>query len=218
MDSYDPNTVFSSIDHMGRYAYGNQPKIAQWNIARLAEALLPLIDPDMHKAVPIAEDIINQFPDIYQAKWLAMMRSKLGLFGSPQEDLQLISDLLDWMQANHADYTNTFRDLSQTEKPIGKQYNQKSFENWYARWQQRLKQNSKPRQSSLCLMKSVNPVVIPRNHIVEEALAAAHQDDLQPLHDLLGVLRNPYQNEGIPLWYKEPPAPNERVYQTFCGT
>ncbi len=218
MDAYNPNTVFSYVDRMGRYAYGNQPKIAQWNIARLAEALLPFIHADIDKAVVHAEEMINQFPDMYQRKWLSMMRAKLGLFGEFKEDSALISDLLDWMQNNHADYTNTFRDLSQAEKPSGELYNQESFENWHTRWQARLAQNTKPLKSSLCLMQSHNPVVIPRNHKVEEALAASHENNFQLLHNLLEALKKPYKNENIPLLYQEPPAPSERVYQTFCGT
>jgi uncharacterized protein YdiU (UPF0061 family) len=219
MNEYHPNTVFSSIDRRGRYAYANQPAMAQWNIARLAEALLPFIHQDVNQAIQIAEEVINQFPQIYQRKWLAMMRSKLGLFESAElDDQPLISDLLDWMQTNHADYTNTFCDLSQTEKPKGTLYEQKPFEDWYARWQQRIKKNIKPMKSSLCLMKSVNPVVIPRNHKVEEALKAAHQNNLKPLHDLLNILSKPYKNDNVPITYQQAPAPSEEVYQTFCGT
>jgi len=122
MDAYDPNTVFSSIDQMGRYAYANQPVIAQWNIARLAEALLPLIDADIDRAVQKAEEAVNRFPALYKTKWLAMMRAKLGLFGAQDGDEKLISDLLDWMQHHHADWTNTFRDLSIGKKPAEQLY------------------------------------------------------------------------------------------------
>ncbi|MDY0212542.1 MAG: YdiU family protein [Desulfuromonadaceae bacterium] len=218
MDAYDPNTVFSSIDHMGRYAYANQSKITQWNIARLAEALLPLIHADMNKAVKIAEEEINTFAAIYQDKWLTMMRAKLGLFDALKSDARLIADLLGWMQTNHADFTNTFRDLSQAHKPASKIYAQKSFTAWYERWKARLQQNTQPLESSLCLMKSNNPAVIPRNHKVEEALAAAYMDDLKPFHALLNVLKEPYKNSDIPQAYQAPPLPSERVYQTFCGT
>ncbi|GIR49299.1 MAG: hypothetical protein CM15mP58_13960 [Burkholderiaceae bacterium] len=109
MDAYDPKTVFSSIDHLGRYSYMNQPKVAQWNLARFAETLLTLIDKDINKSVELAEELINKFPEVYQEKWLNMMRSKLGLFQAHESDVQLISDLLDWMVDNNADYTNTFR-------------------------------------------------------------------------------------------------------------
>ncbi len=218
MDAYDPNTVFSSIDHMGRYAYANQPVIAQWNIARLAEALLPLIDENIDKAVQLAEETVNAFPVLYKNKWLTMMRTKLGLFGTQSADEQLISDLLDWMQKTRADYTNTFRDLSQNGKPSGKIYEAKAFADWYARWQKRLQQNTKPIKSSLCLMKNSNPAVIPRNHKVEEILETANAGDLKPFRDLLSALKEPYKDREALKPYQSPPASNERVYQTFCGT
>ena len=131
MDAYDPKTVFSSIDHLGRYSYMNQPKIAQWNLARFAETLLTLIDKDINKSVELAEELINKFPEVYQEKWLNMMRSKLGLFQAHESDVQLISDLLDWMVDNNADYTNTFRSLSQLEKPNSELYKGEKFQNWY---------------------------------------------------------------------------------------
>lgn len=218
MDEYDPDTVFSSIDHMGRYAYANQSHIAQWNIARLVEALLPLIDPDMEKAVEMAEEVINSFADIYQDKWMSMMRAKLGLFGSLESDGKLIADLLEWMQANHADFTNTFCDLSQAQKPTGGIYAQQSFAAWYMRWRARRQQNTEPMDDSLRLMRSSNPAVIPRNHKVEEALEAAYADDLKPFYALLHVLKTPYDSDAVPTVYQAPPLPHERVYETFCGT
>ncbi|MEM6781200.1 MAG: YdiU family protein [Pseudomonadota bacterium] len=218
MDAYDPNTVFSSIDQMGRYAFDNQPVIAQWNVARLAEALLPLIDENIDKAVQIAEKIVNDFPALYKIKWLLIMRSKLGLFGEQTEDEQLISDLLDWMKKNHADYTNTFLDLSQEDKPSGTLFESKEFSEWYERWQARLQQNTKPLKSSLCLMKNNNPSVIPRNHKVEEALAAGNEGDLKPFHDLLSALKEPYKDREELKPFQLPPEPSERIYQTFCGT
>ena len=218
MDAYDPQTVFSSIDHAGRYAYANQPGIAQWNLARLAETLLLFMDDETHKAVNMAEETINQFPQIYQRKWLAMMRSKLGLFGSDKGDEQLVSDLLDWMQKHQADYTNTFRDLSQTNKPTGQLYAQEPFNEWYLRWQHRLGKNPKPVESSLCLMRNANPAVIPRNHKVEQALEAATGGDFTRFTDLLAALEEPYQDREVLKPYQTPPAPGERVHQTFCGT
>lgn len=218
MDEYDPSTVFSSIDDMGRYAYANQPIIAQWNLARFAETLLPLIHDDLQTAVSMAKERINHFTDIYQMKWLAMMRSKLGLFGSHMSDQQLISDLLEWMHKNHADYTNTFRHLSQEKMPNDRAYQDKQFNMWYHRWQNRLAKNTEPFQSSINLMQKNNPVVIPRNHKVEQALEAANTDSLKPFLDLVTALQQPYQDQDHLNPYKAPPKPNERVYQTFCGT
>ena len=218
MDAYDPGTVFSSIDQRGRYAYANQPAITQWNLARLAETILSCMDDDFDTSVEIAERIINQFPDIYKEKWLSMMRAKLGLFGAQSSDEQLISDLLNWMNNNHADYTNTFRDLSSKDRPASKPYTHKSFEEWYARWQARLEQNYAPREDSVSLMNENNPAVIPRNHKVEEALEAATAGDVTPFHSLLDALSKPYTDVESLEPYQSPPEPSERVYQTFCGT
>ncbi len=218
MDAYNPRTVFSSIDETGRYAYTNQPGIAQWNIARFAETLLPLIDEDTDKAIKIAEETINQFANIYRPKWQAMMNSKLGLQGTDPGDDKLISDLLEWMHKNRADYTNTFCDLSRMEKPTGQLYSQSSFEQWYLRWQDRLKKNEEPLDAAISLMQTVNPTVIPRNHRVEEALEAANRNDLAPLQQLLEVLAEPYKNDPLIAPYQAPPDESKRVYKTFCGT
>lgn len=218
MDAYDPGTVFSSIDSRGRYAYANQPVIAQWNLARLAEALLPLIDDDPKQAVEKAEQLIAAFPEMYQQKWLSMMGSKLGLFDLQEGDPQLISDLLECMQHNRADYTNTFRDLTGSEQPDNAVYQNRPFREWYQRWQSRLEKNAKPLELSRDLMRNNNPAVIPRNHLVEQALDAAHEGDFQPTRDLLAVLEDPYSDKGIHPSYIAMPEPGERVYQTFCGT
>lgn len=135
-----------------------------------------------------------------------------------RDNERLISDLLGWMQSNHADFTNTFLDLSQADKPVDKIYAQKNFTAWYEQWKTRLQQNTQPLESSLSLMKSSNPAVIPRNHKVGEALAAADTEDLRPFHALLNVLKEPYKNSDIPKAYQAPPLPSERIYQTFCGT
>lgn len=217
MDYYDPATVFSSIDRTGRYRYENQPFIAQWNIARLAEALLPLIDPDIPKAAKIANEIIDSFQDIYQQKWLTMMRAKLGLRAAYQDDPQLITDLLSWMADNHLDFTNCFRDLSQDHKPDGPKYKCRKFNDWYAKWENRL-------EGELCLkaakslMKEVNPALIPRNHIVENILDMANIGNLEPLNDFLSALRSPYDAPTAKNDYYAPPLPSTRIYQTFCGT
>jgi len=218
MDAYDPRTVFSSIDHMGRYAYANQPDIAQWNLARLAETMLPLLDDEIEKAADTTEEAVNGFGALYKDKWLSMMRAKLGLFGARAEDESLITDLLDWMQRAGADYTNTFRHLTEEKPPQGKPYNDKTFKEWYTRWQTQLAKNTKPLKSSLSLMRANNPAVIPRNQKVEQVLGAATNGDLKPLKDLLTALQEPYKNRSDLKPYQSPPKQDERVYQTFCGT
>jgi uncharacterized protein YdiU (UPF0061 family) len=218
MDAYDPGTVFSSIDHMGRYAYANQPDIAQWNLARLAETMLPLLDDEIEKAADTIEEVVNGFGALYKDKWLSMMRAKLGLFGARAEDESLITDLLDWMQRAGADYTNTFRHLTEEKPPQGKPYNDRAFKEWYTHWQAQLAKSTKPLESSLSLMRANNPAVIPRNHKVEQVLDAAANGDLKPLKDLLTALQEPYENRSDLESYQSPPKPEDRVYQTFCGT
>jgi uncharacterized protein YdiU (UPF0061 family) len=218
MDTYDPSTVFSSIDHGGRYAYANQPAIAQWNLARLAETLLPLMDENIDKAKELAEDAINGFGVVYKEKSLSMLRTKIGLFGEEPEDEGLITDLLNWMQQKGVDYTNTFLDLMKEESPKGEPYNSDTFKEWHTRWQVRRSKNKEPLESSLALMRANNPVIIPRNHKVEQALDAGINSDLQPLKDLLAALREPYENSPHLEPYQSPPKPEEKVCQTFCGT
>jgi uncharacterized protein YdiU (UPF0061 family) len=218
MDTYDPGTVFSSIDHTGRYAYANQPAITQWNLARLAETLLPLINENVEKARDLAEEAINGFGVVYKEKSLSMLRAKVGLFGEQPEDEKLITDLLDWMHQKGADYTNTFLDLANESPPKGESYNSDTFKEWHTRWQARVVKNTQPLESSLALMRANNPVVIPRNHIVEQALDAATNGDLHPLKDLLATLQEPYKNSSDLKPYQCPPKPEEKVCHTFCGT
>jgi uncharacterized protein YdiU (UPF0061 family) len=218
MDAFNPNTVFSSIDHMGRYAYGNQPVIGQWNLARLASALLPLLDINETTAVAIAQEAIGTFPDLYKSKWVGMMRGKLGLSHSEPEDEALMSTLLDWMTTNKADYTNTFRALSQDKAPEAPHFECSDFQNWYSSWQHRLKKNTFDKQAALNVMQQHNPVVIPRNHKVEEALEAATEGDLTPFETLLTALKSPYQDSPSLKNYQAPPEPSPYKYQTFCGT
>ena len=218
MDAYNPRTVFSSIDHMGRYAYANQPNIAQWNLARLAETMLPLLDDEIENAADTIEEVINGFGALYKDKWLSMMRAKLGLFGARAEDESLITDLLGWMQRVGADYTNTFQHLTEEKPPQGEPYNDRAFKEWYTHWQAQLAKNTKPLKSSLSLMRANNPAVIPRNHKVEQVLDAAANGDLKPLKDLLTALQEPYENRSDLESYQSPPEPGDRVYQTFCGT
>ena len=219
MDTYDPKTVFSSIDHHGRYAYGNQPTIIHWNLLRFAETLLPLIHDKRNKAIEIAEDVMNNFSIVFKKHWLEMMHKKLGLFGEENEDEALITNLLTWMQQNKADYTNTFIHLIKGDFSKKKLFQDKTFLNWYQRWQKRLKQNKKTMKLSLNLMRATNPLIIPRNHKVEEALdAAIIKDNLKPMYNLLEALKNPYEDRSEISSYKLLPKPSKHIYQTFCGT
>ena len=219
MDIYNPETVFSSIDHNGRYAYFNQPGITKWNLLRFAETLLPLIHDQKNKAIEIAEETINNFGAFYNESWLKMMRKKLGLFGEESDDENLIKNLMLWMNQNKADYTNTFCYLTDESLMKDKLFQDKAFLNWYKQWQKRLTKNTKNKESSLHLMRSNNPLVIPRNHKVEEALeAASTKDDLIPVNNLLKVLKNPYTNQVGINSYQTSPPPSKKVYKTFCGT
>ena len=218
MDAYDPETVFSSIDHNGRYAYFNQPGITKWNLARFAETLLPLIDKNKDKAIKIATEIINNFGEIYKKNWLEMMRKKLGLIEKKNNDEKLINDLLSLLHEQKADYTNTFCSLMNEDVQNDKIFNNKEFIDWHQKWKERLAKNNNSTEESLKLMRSVNPIVIPRNHKVEEVLEAANKDDLNPLHDFLKVLEKPYENQSKTNNYQSPAPPSEKKYQTFCGT
>ena len=218
MDAYDPETVFSSIDHNGRYAYFNQPGITKWNLARFAETLLPLIDKNKDKAIKIATEIINNFGEIYKKNWLEMMRKKLGLIGEKDNDEKLINDLLSLLHEQKADYTNTFCSLMNEDVQNDKIFNNKEFIDWHQKWKECLAKNNNSTEESLKLMRSVNPIVIPRNHKVEEVLEAANKDDLIPFHDFLKVLAKPYENQSKTNNYQSPAPPSEKKYQTFCGT
>ena len=218
MDTYHPDTVFSSIDHMKRYAYANQPIIAQWNITRLAETLLPLISEDQDHAIEMAKEVLSTFMTQYDEKWTNMMRSKLGLFDTQPTDKQLVIDLLDWMKKEQADYTNTFRALSQKEKPVGNQYETDTFSRWHKKWQLRLELQQKSITDSVNMMKQNNPMIIPRNHNVEKALKAAIENNIKPFNHLLNALQTPYEENNDSAIYQTPPSPDEQVYQTFCGT
>ncbi|MBM4068705.1 MAG: YdiU family protein [Planctomycetes bacterium] len=218
MNAYRPDTVFSSIDHGGRYAYGNQPAIAHWNLARFAETLLPLLDPDQEKTIALASGVLAEFPKQFEAYWLAGMRKKLGLETAAAGDAELIRVLLDWMQNTAADFTNTFRDLSSAELPADDRYRHPDFRAWYSRWLDRLQCHGRASASIQSRMRAVNPTVIPRNHRVEEALAAAEDhDDPSVLHRLLAALASPYEATADLSYYQEPQA-DDCNYRTFCGT
>ncbi len=217
MDIYDPQTVFSSIDQMGRYAYCNQPIIAKWNLSRFAECLIPLIDKNEKKAIKLATEIIDTFERKYEEKWLNMMRNKLGLLGTDNKDKILILDLLTWMHQKKVDYTNTFCHLMNLEIKDEGNYKDDDFQIWKKRWQERLKINNNSPEKYINLMRSVNPLVIPRNHIVEEVLDKANNNDIDPLKKLLTILDKPYSEQKNIKDFQVPSSSNEK-YQTFCGT
>ena len=217
MDQYDPKTVFSSIDKFGRYAYSNQPPITKWNLARFAECLIPLIDKNEDASIKIATDLIDNFQNIYEEKWLNMMRDKLGLFGEDKEDKKLINDLLNWMEKNKVDYTNTFCHLMEI-KIDDKDYKDENFIEWLNRWKKRSKLNSPSKEKQIKLMKKTNPIVIPRNHKVEEALKEANKGNLEKMNKLNAILKNPYKNQNEIEEYQVPAPISGEKYQTFCGT
>src|SRR5687768_7752282 len=215
MDAYDAATVFSSIDHGGRYAYGNQPPIAQWNLARLAEAMLSLFDADTDRAVERATAALDRFPSLFHQRWLDGMRAMLGLFTSEDDDEALVNSLLAWMRGRSADFTNTFRSLF-NGTPKGAPYDEE-FEAWHRRWEGRLARQPQSRDESYTLMRQHNPAVIPRNHNVEAALTAASAGDYSVMGQLLEVLAAPYDH-GRDLAMFTAPGPGDRSYRTFCGT
>ncbi len=219
MDRYDPATVFSSIDEQGRYAYGNQPPIAQWNLARLAEAMLALFDDDRPRAIERANQSILAFEDRYKHHWLTGMRAKLGLFTADDGDAALAESLLAWMQDTGADFTNTFRLLSDDEATQAMATADAAFREWRGRWQMRRALQPQPAHESIALMRRRNPAVIPRNHKVEDALAAATDAaDLRPLERLLAALSAPYDYATASTDLSTPAAPDAIPYRTFCGT
>ncbi|RNA66777.1 protein adenylyltransferase SelO [Alteribacter keqinensis] len=216
MDTYDPKTVFSSIDVQGRYAYGNQPYITGWNLSRFSEALLPLLHNDEEEAVKLAQAVMADFSERYKRIWLDGMRKKLGLLNEEKEDESLVEQLLSIMQKNKADYTNTFRALS-FDQPVDELSCSGEFNEWYRQWQARLNRQEGSKESSRELMQQTNPAIIPRNHKVEEALEAAGEGNFSVMLRLLDVLSNPY-TKNPDKEFTNPPEPSSRPYRTFCGT
>lgn len=223
IDSYDPKAVFSSIDRNGRYAFGNQPVIAQWNLARLAEALLPLIDPDADKAVERATAVIEGFITRYTETWLQGMRTKIGLSSSEEGDADLVNDMFTTMEDQDVDYTRFFRALSQAAlanpAPVTDMFKDKSaITPWLAQWAERLMRDPTAPAERAIAMDKINPIYIPRNHLVEEALAAAENDDMAPFNALLDVLSDPFtKRDGLDKYAL--PAPSDfGPFKTFCGT
>lgn len=218
MDTYDPETVFSSIDHHGRYAYGNQPQMAGWNLSRFAESVLPLLHDNHEGAIELAQEAISDFPKLYQRDWLAGMRAKLGMFTAESGDEALIENLLTMMQKYRADYTNTFNALTFATLSDRALFGSLEFVQWHEQWQERLSRQEESRESSQQLMKNANPAIIPRNHRVEEALNAAQQGDYGVMERLLAALASPYAHSPEQVNYAGVPRSIENSYRTFCGT
>ncbi len=219
MDAYDPATVFSSIDREGRYAYGNQPPIAGWNLTRFAETLVPLLDEDEEQAVELAQDELSAYPELYRTNWLEGMRAKLGIFDEEPEDETLIDDLLGLMKKHEADYTNTFVSLTFKKQVDGALFGNLEYTKWHERWHKRLEKQKESKEAARELMKRSNPAVIPRNHRVEEALKAAVENgDYSVMEQLLDVLAQPYAHAEEQAEYMKLPAPSDRVFRTYCGT
>lgn len=218
MDSYHPATVFSSIDMNGRYQYQNQPALGQWNLARFAETLLTLIDEDKDTAVSRAQEALSGYGKLYEAYWLDGMREKLGLMEASEDDEALITELLDMMVAVEADYTQTFRLMSLGKLEEAEVAKAEGFSEWKKKWQKRLGQQNADSEEIEKMMKSVNPAVIPRNHLVEKALdEAMHHGDYSHFNTLNEVLSRPFDDAHDEI-YKTPPEETEAVHQTFCGT
>jgi uncharacterized protein YdiU (UPF0061 family) len=225
IESYDPAAVFSSIDGFGRYALANQWRAAHWNIARFAEALLPIIDPDPKRAVELAREELDAFRGTYEREWLVTMRGKLGFTLTQDRDLELVGDLLDLMHSSQADFTLTFRrlcdavDLAQNAGPRDLFSDPAAYDRWAIDWRKRLAQEARSTGEIARAMRQRNPAFIPRNHRVEQALEAAiERDDFEPFLALLEVLSRPYDDQSARMEYALPAQPHERVVQTFCGT
>jgi len=219
MNAYDPATVFSSIDTGGRYAFGNQPAIAHWNLSVLAGTLLPLIHENEDQAIALAQAVLDEFPPLFRAAHLRMACAKIGIAEPQVGDATLVQDLYNGMQAAGADHTNTFVTLLQAGAPHGAPFNDVGSMDWHGRWQQRIKGVQGGMDAAYDLMHHTNPTVIPRNHVVEQVLdAATVQNDLAPLQAFLAVLRQPYTDPEVPDNYRLPPPEGDVGYRTFCGT
>jgi uncharacterized protein YdiU (UPF0061 family) len=226
MDHYEPGKVFSSIDEQGRYAYANQPRIALWNLTRLAECLLPLLADQQDKAIEEAQALLGEFIEKFDIVYQAGLREKLGLFTARDEDRMLAQDLLDAMAKNHADFTLTFRRLS--DAALGPDHDgdirqlfadPTAFDDWASRWRQRIGEEPQDPAVRQSAMRAFNPAFIPRNHRVEAVIdAAVNRDDFAPFEELLTVLSKPYEDQPELASYAEAPEPHQCVLQTFCGT
>ena len=225
MDEYNPSTVFSSIDAHGRYAFGNQPLIAQWNMACFANSLLGLIDKDTEKATSKAQKVINNFPNKMSEAVMSVMCKKIGLDSTKTNSQEALTKLLRIMLDNKSDYTLTFRYLSEIIKgkrdSLFKQQflEHKQISNWLKEWKELIKDQNLAKKEIALSMESSNPVFIPRNHLVERAIeAAVENNDFSEMKTLLTILSKPYEEQSKYGEYMKPPKPLEVVHQTFCGT
>lgn len=221
MDAYDPATVFSSIDRQGRYAFGHQPRIAQWNLARLAETLLPLIDADLDRAVGIATEAINGFGETFERHWLRIFRTKIGLASERDEDTALIRDWMQLLQANGVDFTLAFRRLGDADDVAvrGLFTDLAAYDEWAPKWRARLALDGVDSRERRAAMNRVNPALIPRNHRVEAMIeAAVSRQDFTLFDEMNEALATPFEERAEHEIYRDPPPPGDRVYQTFCGT
>ena len=218
MDTYDPKTVFSSIDTEGRYSYQNQVAMVSWNLCRFAETLLPLISGDEDKAIDIAQDYLAKFTDLAISNLILGMCSKIGIFEPDSNDESLLNGLLDMMKKYKEDYTNTFLALTFKDFPKSRMFVTDEFSVWYKKYQDRIKSQGKSKAEVFNLMKNSNPAVIPRNHRVEEALAAAENGDFSVMNNLLKALANPFEHSDFQKEYSKPAPKSQCDYKTYCGT
>ena len=224
MDEYHPSTVFSSIDKQGRYAYANQPSILTWNLTRLAEALIPLVHGEKEESIKLLTEVLQLVKPVYENFWLINMRSKIGLSKEDPKDYELIMSLLEVMKDEKVDFTLAFRSLSKAltgNMTIARNIfnNSKKFDVWFMHWQERISQENVPDEDIVSAMDKVNPIYIPRNHIVEEALfSAVHKNDMQPFSNLLSILMSPYEENKGNESYTLPAPESEKPFKTFCGT
>ena len=214
MDHYDANTVFSSIDTQGRYSFANQPSIIQWNLVRLAECLLPLIDKSEKKSIEIAQNLLNTFSSLFKDRWLQMMKKKLGIKDQSEDDEELINNLIKWMQQKKPDFTNTFCNLMNYDHADDEEFEDDEFNNWKREWKKRVES-----KEYLDVMISCNPTLIPRNYLVEEALSEAETDGkFDKFNELNEIISSPYQLKKVNIKYLETPSKTNIPYKTFCGT
>tara|TARA_B100002019_G_scaffold23798_1_gene18047 strand:+ start:55 stop:1515 length:1461 start_codon:yes stop_codon:yes gene_type:complete len=214
MDHYDANTVFSSIDTQGRYSFANQPSIIQWNLVRLAECLLPLIDKDEKRSIEIAQNLINTFSSLFKDKWLQMMKKKLGIKDRSEDDEELVNNLIKWMQQKKPDFTNTFCNLMNYDHADDEEFEDDEFNNWKREWKKRVES-----KEYLDVMISCNPTLIPRNYLVEEALSEAETEGkFDKFNELNEIISSPYQLKKVNIKYLETPSKTNIPYKTFCGT